>query len=155
MESPQVMIVDDSEVVRKILSTCLKRVGIASVSYSDGYEVLSALKTQSDLLPSMIILDLHMPKMDGYALARLLRSDPRFDETPLIFLTGYDSLWNRLHARVFKRTRYLLKPFTRQDILGIVFDYVHMPPKTTEAATGHIPYIKGGYHGYTIVVPQS
>jgi len=108
MESRQVMIVDDSEVVRKILSTILKRVGIAPVSCSDGYEVLRALETQSDLLPSVIVLDLHMPTIDGYTLARLLRSDTRFDKIPIVFLTGYDSLWNRLQACLLKKTRYLL-----------------------------------------------
>lgn len=154
MESPQVIIVDDSEVIRKILSTCLKRVGIASVSFSNGYEMLRALKTQSNLQPSVIILDLHLPKMDGYALVRLLRSDLRFDETPIVLLTGYDSLWNCLRARLLKKTQYMLKPFRTQGILGVVSEYVHIPPETTEAATGHIPYIKGGYHGYTIVVPQ-
>ena len=155
MESPQVVIVDDSEVVRKILSTCLKRVGIASVSFSDGYELLHALKTQSNLLPSVIILDLNLPKMDGYALARLLRSGHRFEETPIILLTGYDSVWNRLRARLLKKTRYMLKPFRTQDILGVVSDHVHIPLGTTGAAMGHIPYIKGGYYGYSSVVPQS
>ena len=147
MERQQVMIVDDSEVVRKILSTILTRVGIAPVSCSDGYEVLRALKTQSALLPSVMVLDLRMPTIDGYTLARLLRSDPRFDKIPIVFFTGYDSLWNRLRARLFKKTRYLLKPFTAQDILGTVSEYMHIPLETTQEVTGHTPHPRGEYFG--------
>lgn len=137
-----VMVVDDSAVVRKILSTILTRAGISQVSFTDGYEALHALKTQPDLLPSMMILDLHMPKMDGYTLAHLLRSNPRFDKSQIIFLTGYDNILNRLRARLLKSTRYMTKPFRAQDILGIVSEYLHIAPE------------KGGYHGYPIAASQ-
>ena len=118
------MIVDDSLVVRKILATSLQRAGVSSICFSESSEVLRWMKAEVDPVPSTVILDLHLPGMDGYTLARLLRSEPRFDDSLILFLTGYGSWLVRLRARMVKNSLYMQKPFKTQAILSIVSEYL-------------------------------
>src|SRR5437588_9928491 len=98
--SKQIMIIDDSLVVRKILEVILKREAIEVASYADGVEALRAIKAQPDFIPALIFLDIGLPKMDGYAVARLLRTSPRFDSTVIVMLTGRNSIVDRLKSRL-------------------------------------------------------
>jgi len=129
-----VMIVDDSLVVRKILTTSLQRAGVSSICFSESSEVLRWLKTEIDQVPNVVILDLRLPGMDGYTLARLLRSKPRFDGSLILFLTGYGSWLVRLRIRMIKNALYMQKPFKTQAILDIVSGSV--PPPLHTKRTG-------------------
>lgn len=120
----QVMIIDDSLVVRKVLEVTLRREEFKTVSYADGTEVLRAIKAQPDLVPALIFLDVHLPDMDGYVIARLLRSDSRFNATKIILLSGYDSIIARLRGRLAGATTYMTKPFTTREILAVVSHYL-------------------------------
>ena len=77
MMSNLVMVIDDLLTVRKILEVGLKRAGLDVITFSDGIEALQAL-TPSHLqrLPNIVILDVMMPKLNGYAFAHLIRSKP-------------------------------------------------------------------------------
>ncbi|MGB8346687.1 MAG: response regulator, partial [Ktedonobacteraceae bacterium] len=68
-----ILIIDDSVCVRKIVETTLRRAGYATNSFADGYEALRWLASEEARLPALIILDLIMPKMDGYTVLRHLR----------------------------------------------------------------------------------
>ena len=116
------MIIDDSIITRKILEVCLSRAGFPCVSFPKAAQALVALKQQPGFIPAVVILDVCLPGMTGFTVARLLRSNKVFDKTAIIMLTGYDSLWNRLQARLLK-TRYMLKPFRTQEILSAVSTY--------------------------------
>ena len=119
-----VMIIDDSRVIRKILEVTLQREEIETACYANGTEVLYALKTQPDLVPALVFLDVRLPDMDGYVLARLLRSDARFDATKIILLFRQDSIVARLKGRFVGATAYMTKPFTTRGILTLVSQYL-------------------------------
>ena len=95
--SKLVMIIDDSLTVRKIVETSLRREGFDSVSYCDGIEALRAITEQRmKRIPDLVILDIGLPKMDGYEFARRLRTKPQFNNTVIVMLTSRDRVIDRL-----------------------------------------------------------
>ncbi|GCE47865.1 chemosensory pili system protein ChpA (sensor histidine kinase/response regulator) [Thermosporothrix hazakensis] len=116
-----VMIIDDSPTVRKIVEVCLRRAGFRVISFPDGVEALRALTTeQLDRLPDLIILDIDLPKMNGYEVARYLKSKPALSRTPIMMLTRHNGVVDRLKARLAGVHTYLSKPFTTHTILSAV-----------------------------------
>jgi twitching motility two-component system response regulator PilG len=116
-----VMIIDDSLTVRKILEVSLKRAGLDVIAFSDGIEALQAL-TSSHLqhLPNLVILDVMMPKLNGYTFARLLRSKPFLCQIPILMLTSRDSMISQLRGRIAGANIYMTKPFKTQDVVETV-----------------------------------
>ncbi len=88
-----VMVIDDSLTVRKILEVSLKRAGFDVIAFPDGIEALQAL-TSSNLqrLPDVMILDVMMPKLNGYAFARIIRSKSNLRHIPILMLTSRDGM---------------------------------------------------------------
>jgi twitching motility two-component system response regulator PilG len=120
-----VMIVDDSLTVRKILEVSLKRAGVEVVTYNDGITALDALTTgKLASLPNVIILDVMMPKLNGFALARVLRSKSYLRDIPIIMLTSQDNMFSQLRGRIAGATMYLTKPFKTQEVVDIVRRYL-------------------------------
>src|SRR5215472_8272483 len=96
-----VMIVDDSLTVRKILEVSLKRAGAEVIAYTDGITALDALtKGSVPSIPDVIILDVMMPKLNGFELARLLRTKPYLRQTPIIMLTSQNNIFSQLRGRM-------------------------------------------------------
>ena len=126
-----VMVVDDSVTVRKILEVTLRREEIAFVSFPDGLEALRALRGQAHPIPDVLILDVHLPKMDGYSLARLLRSNPRFDSTTIIMLSGYNGILDRIKGRLAGARDYITKPFRTQEVMAVVRKHLYGAPPAT------------------------
>src|SRR6266487_114246 len=116
-----VMAIDDSATVRKILEVALRREGFEVVSYPDGIAALQAVNArQLDRLPDLVILDLELPKMNGFEIARYLRSKPQWNRTVLVILSRRDGIIDHLKARLAGVQAYLTKPFTRQMIVDAV-----------------------------------
>jgi CheY-like chemotaxis protein len=124
-----VMVVDDSLTVRKILEVSLKRAGLDVIAFSDGIEALQAL-TSSNLqrLPNIVILDVMMPKLNGYAFARLIRSKPYLRHIPILMLTSRDGMVSQLRGRIAGANIYMTKPFKTQDVVQTVLGCLKMAP---------------------------
>jgi twitching motility two-component system response regulator PilG len=122
-----VVVIDDSAVVRKIVETSLRRCGIACISYQDGYEALRAFKTGEDYIPELIFLDIGLPKLDGYDLLRLLKTSSQFDHTMIVMLSGRDGMLDRLKSRLAGAKGYIIKPFKTQDLLSIALSCLEQP----------------------------
>ncbi|MFL5626555.1 MAG: PleD family two-component system response regulator [Ktedonobacteraceae bacterium] len=131
--SKQVIVIDDSLTVRKILEVALRREGVDVVTYSDGIEALRTIKAQPDLTPAVIFLDICMPQMDGYTVLRLLRTSPRFDATLIVMLSHRNGVLDRLKGRLAGATVYMTKPFKTQDILSVVLPHVQTVPTSSRA----------------------
>ena len=123
--SNRVMIVDDSLTVRKILEVSLKRAGVEVITYADGILALEALTSgKLTCLPDVIVLDVMMPKLNGFALARLLRSKSSLRNIPIIMLTSQDNMFSQLRGRISGATMYLTKPFKTQEVVEVVCRYL-------------------------------
>jgi len=124
--SKLVMIIDDSSTVRKIIETSLKREGFDSVSFADGIEAISALN-RGQSIPDLVILDIGLPKMDGYEIARYLKAKPQLSNTVIVMLSGRDGVIDRLKGRLAGAKDYITKPFKTQDILAVVHSHLSVP----------------------------
>ena len=122
-----VVVIDDSVVVRKIVETSLHRCGIACISYQEGYEALRAFKTGEDYIPELIFLDIGLPKLDGYDLLRLLKTSSQFDHTTVVMLSGRDGMLDRLKSRLAGAKGYITKPFKTQDLLSVALSCLEQP----------------------------
>jgi len=85
---------------------------------------LKALIRVIRLRPDLILLDIGMPNIDGYRICRLLRNHTLFCNTPIVMVTGNTSLIDRAKARFAGASDYLTKPFTRSQLLEVVFRHL-------------------------------
>lgn len=108
------LIVDDSRVMRRILSHILKKLGFSIQEATNGAEALTALKESPPF--DLLLLDWVMPKMNGFQLLQLLRSDPQFDTLPILVITSDSDLSRLKEAMSAGASEYLMKPFTEEAI---------------------------------------
>ena len=123
--SKLVMIIDDSLTVRKIMETSLKREGFASVSYPDGIEALRALSERRHPIPDLVLLDIGLPKMDGYEVARHLKTKQQFGNTTIVMISQRDGMIDRLKGRLAGAKDYITKPFKTKEVMTIVHSHLN------------------------------
>ncbi|HEY9099187.1 MAG TPA: Hpt domain-containing protein [Thiobacillus sp.] len=114
LQVPMVLVVDDSLTVRKITTRLLTREGFRVDSAKDGVD---ALEKMNDLIPDVVLLDVEMPRMDGFELARVMRSDARLKSVPIIMITSRTADKHRNHAMEIGVNVYLGKPYQEQQLL--------------------------------------
>ncbi len=114
LQPPLVLVVDDSLTVRKITTRLLTREGFRVDSAKDGVD---ALEKMHDLIPDVVLLDVEMPRMDGFELARVMRSDARLKSVPIIMITSRTADKHRNHAMEIGVNVYLGKPYQEQQLL--------------------------------------
>jgi chemosensory pili system protein ChpA (sensor histidine kinase/response regulator) len=114
LQPPLVLVVDDSLTVRKITTRLLTREGFRVDSAKDGVD---ALERMHDLVPDVVLLDVEMPRMDGFELARVMRSDERLKSVPIIMITSRTADKHRNHALEIGVNVYLGKPYQEQQLL--------------------------------------
>ena len=117
---PRVMVVDDSITVRRVTQRLLKREGYRVVMAADG---LQALERLQDEKPAVVLSDIEMPRMDGFDLARNIRADAAFKDLPIIMITSRIAEKHREHARELGVDHYLGKPYSEDELLGLVRQY--------------------------------
>ncbi|GHO93241.1 response regulator [Reticulibacter mediterranei] len=126
--SKLVMVIDDSATVRKIVETCLRREGFEVKSFPDGVEAMRWLTTDpSSRVPNLVLLDIGLPKMDGYEVARRLKTKPQFSNTVIIMLSRRDGVIDKLKGRLAGAKDYITKPFKAQEIVSIIQSYLGVP----------------------------
>lgn len=112
-----VMVVDDSPTIRKILGLTLERAGYQVVSEADGE---SAVQRLAQFVPDLILLDISMPKLDGYEVCKRIKNDPRTANVPVVMLSGKDALFDKIKGKLAGATEYLTKPFETPAVLAVV-----------------------------------
>jgi twitching motility two-component system response regulator PilG len=122
-----IMVIDDSETVRKIIITCLGREGFSIVGFPDGVEAICWLSQPNARIPELVILDIGLPKLDGYEVARRLKSKPQFKNTIIVLLSRRNGVIDRLKGRLAGAKEYISKPFKTQDIISVVESYLGVP----------------------------
>ena len=135
--SQLVTVVDDSETVRKILEVTLRRAGYEQVcSFPDGVELLRWLMTPQARIPALVIVDLMLPKMDGYVLIGRLKARPAFAHTIFVILSGRKGVLDKLKGRLSGAHTYLTKPFRTDALVATVHAYLGSPDGQDMGETG-------------------
>lgn len=110
-----VMVVDDSLTVRKITTRMLAREGYEVITAKDGVDALQILQ---NTLPDLMLLDIEMPRMDGFELTKVMRADHRLAHIPIIMITSRTADKHREHAMKLGVNAYLGKPFQEDVVLA-------------------------------------
>jgi chemosensory pili system protein ChpA (sensor histidine kinase/response regulator) len=109
-----IMVVDDSVTVRKVTTRLLERHGYHVIQAKDGVDAMSKLE---DFRPDLMLLDIEMPRMDGFEVATLVRHNPRLEELPIIMITSRTGEKHRERAYSIGVNGYMGKPFQEQILL--------------------------------------
>jgi chemosensory pili system protein ChpA (sensor histidine kinase/response regulator) len=112
---PVVMVVDDSITVRKVTERLLKRNNMKCVTAKDGVDAITVL---DEVSPDVMLLDIEMPRMDGFELATFLRNSERFKQLPIIMITSRTGDKHRQHAMDIGVNEYMGKPYTEVDLMS-------------------------------------
>jgi chemosensory pili system protein ChpA (sensor histidine kinase/response regulator) len=118
--APLVLVVDDSLTVRKITSRMLAREGFEVATAKDGVDALQQLQ---DIRPDCILLDVEMPRMDGFEFARNLRADDATRGIPIIMITSRTADKHRNHALEIGVNEYMGKPYQEDQLLEMIRRY--------------------------------
>jgi len=111
---PRVLVVDDEPDLVRILEFGLKAAGYAVDTASDGQD---GLKKARELKPDIILLDLMLPKLDGYKVCRLLKFDERYKHIPIVILSARTQEGDQTLAHEMGANRFLTKPYEFAEIL--------------------------------------
>lgn len=109
-----IMVVDDSVTVRKVMSRFLEREGFNVVTAKDGVDALQLLQEE---IPDLMLLDIEMPRMDGFEVAKNVRSTSRLRHLPIIMITSRTGDKHRQHALSIGVNEYLGKPYQEEVLL--------------------------------------
>jgi two-component system alkaline phosphatase synthesis response regulator PhoP len=113
----RVLVVDDEPDLVRILQFGLQSAGYTVESAADGQE---GLKKAREVKPDIILLDLMLPKLDGYKICRLLKFDERFKQIPIIILSARTQEGDQALALEMGANRFVTKPYNFAEILVIV-----------------------------------
>lgn len=118
---PSIMVVDDSLTVRKITSRMLEREGFQVTTAKDGVDALEQLV---EYKPDVMLLDIEMPRMDGFDLARNVRADARLKDVPIIMITSRMADKHRNYAMEIGVNHYLGKPYQEEQLLELITSFI-------------------------------
>jgi len=113
----KVMVIDDSNTIRKTAEMFLSSAGCRVILAEDGFDALAKV---ADNQPKLIFCDILMPRLDGYQTCALIKKNARFSTTPVIMLSSKDGLFDRARGRMVGSEEHLTKPFTKDILLQAV-----------------------------------
>jgi chemosensory pili system protein ChpA (sensor histidine kinase/response regulator) len=114
-----IMVVDDSITMRRVAERLLSRNGYRVVTAKDGLDAIAMLQTET---PAIVLLDIEMPRADGFEVAAFIRNNARLAAVPIIMITSRSGEKHRERARVLGVDRYLIKPYQEDQLLAEVKD---------------------------------
>ena len=117
----KVMVIDDSNTIRRSAEMFLKPSGCEMILAQDGFDALSKIV---DHQPNVIFVDIMMPRLDGYQTCSLIKRNPRYQNTPVIMLSSKDGLFDRARGRMVGSDQYLTKPFTQDTLMQAIGKHV-------------------------------
>lgn len=121
----KVMVIDDSNTIRRSAEIFLAQAGCEVILAEDGFDAMAKI---ADHQPDLIFVDIMMPRLDGYQTCMLIKKNQRFRNTPVIMLSSKDGLFDRVRGRMVGSDEYLTKPFTKDTLLAAVRKHVLASP---------------------------
>ncbi|TMG88103.1 MAG: response regulator [Betaproteobacteria bacterium] len=117
----KVMVIDDSNTIRRSAEIFLLQAGCTVILADDGFDALAKI---ADHEPDLIFVDIMMPRLDGYQTCALIKKNAKFHQTPVVMLSSKDGLFDRARGRMVGSDQYLTKPFTKDSLLRAVATHV-------------------------------
>ncbi len=111
---PHVLVVDDSPTVCRVVTIALSNRGFEVTSAGDGVEAITMV---SQRRPDLVLLDITMPKLDGYKVCKLIRGRKETREVPIVMLSGNDGFFDQARGKFAGCTSFLSKPFEPDDLI--------------------------------------
>ena len=116
----KVLVIDDSNTIRRSAEIFLKQGGHQVVLAEDGFDAMSKV---NDSQPDIIFCDILMPRLEGYQTCAIIKRNARFANVPIIMLSSKDGLFDKARGRMVGAEDYLTKPFTKDQLLQAVRQY--------------------------------
>jgi twitching motility two-component system response regulator PilG len=113
----KVLVIDDSNTIRRSAEIFLKQGGHEVLLAEDGFDALSKI---NDYQPHVIFCDILMPRLDGYQTCAIIKRNPKFMATPVVMLSSKDGVFDKARGRMVGSQEYLTKPFTKDQLLSAV-----------------------------------
>ncbi len=135
MAGPVVLVVDDSPTIRKIVEITLKRQGVQVVTAPSGVIALAAI---ANTPPQLILLDIMLPKVNGYQICQIIRRNPEYKHIPVVMLSGKDGVFDKVRGKLVGATEYITKPFEPRDLLRVVRKYVQFDAEMNGVQNGAV-----------------
>ncbi len=116
-----ILVVDDSATVRKLISGKLEKSGHHVVCAADGVE---ALEKMAEKVPDLVLLDITMPRMDGYEVCKQIRANSQCSHVPVVMISGKDGFFDKVRGRMAGTTGYVTKPFGPETLMRALETYL-------------------------------
>jgi twitching motility two-component system response regulator PilG len=113
----KVLVVDDSNTIRRSAEIFLKQGGHEVLLAEDGFDALAKI---NDYQPDLVFCDILMPRLDGYQTCAIIKRNPRFAGIPVVMLSSKDGVFDKARGRMVGSEEYLTKPFTKSQLLQAV-----------------------------------
>ena len=117
----KVMVIDDSNTIRRSAEIFLVQAGCQVLLAEDGFDALAKI---ADHQPDIIFCDIMMPRLDGYQTCALIKQHPQLKSTPVIMLSSKDGVFDRARGRLAGSDRYLTKPFTKEGLVEAISQHL-------------------------------
>jgi len=113
----KVLVIDDSNTIRRSAEIFLKQGGHEVMLAEDGFDALAKV---NDYQPHLIFCDILMPRLDGYQTCAIIKRNARFSTVPVVMLSSKDGVFDKARGRMVGSQEYLTKPFTKDQLLQTV-----------------------------------
>jgi twitching motility two-component system response regulator PilG len=113
----KVLVIDDSNTIRRSAEIFLKQGGHEVLLAEDGFDALAKV---NDYQPNLIFCDILMPRLDGYQTCAIIKRNARFSDVPIVMLSSKDGVFDKARGRMVGSQDYLTKPFTKDQLLHTV-----------------------------------
>ncbi len=116
-----ILVVDDSPTVRKLISSKLEKCGHNVLTAVDGIEAIEVIES---VVPDLVLLDIAMPRMDGYSVCKLIRAKESVKNVPVVMISGKDGFFDKVRGRMAGTTGYITKPFGPETLMRALDTYL-------------------------------
>jgi CheY-like chemotaxis protein len=124
-----ILVVDDSPTILRLIAGKLEKCGHQVFCSENGEEAMEWLK---DMVPDLILLDINMPKMDGYQVCKLIRANAATKDVPVVMISGKDGFFDKVRGHMAGTSGYITKPFGPETLMKIVEGYLQGQPLPAE-----------------------
>ena len=116
----KVLVIDDSNTIRRSAEIVLKQGGHDVMLAEDGFDALAKV---NDYQPQLVFCDILMPRLDGYQTCAIIKRNAKFSSLPVVMLSSKDGVFDKARGRMVGAQEYLTKPFTKDQLLQAVQQY--------------------------------